>query len=158
MDYNDIINQQQQQLLLLQGEENNMELVEEEEGVQDNHNQQQQQKYYYKGQEEEEEEEGEEDQQRHVISQEDSWNIITAFFGEKGLVRQQLDSYDEFVQNTMQEIVDENASLLLQTNSQHSGGENDVTVKYTKERERWRERERYRDRVYHKQNRNFVVR
>lgn len=41
------------------------------------------------------------------INQEDAWGVIQAFFGEKGLVRQQLDSFDEFIMNTMQEIVDE---------------------------------------------------
>lgn len=62
------------------------------------------------------------------ITQEDCWQVITAYFDEKGLVRQQLDSFDEFIQNTMQEIVDENSQLVLQTNSQHTGLENDVTV------------------------------
>lgn len=37
------------------------------------------------------------------VSQEDSWAVISAYFEEKGLVRQQLDSFDEFIQNTMQE-------------------------------------------------------
>ena len=41
------------------------------------------------------------------ISQEESWTVITAYFAEKGLVRQQLDSFDEFIQNTMQELVDD---------------------------------------------------
>lgn len=39
-------------------------------------------------------------------------------------MRQQLDSFDEFVQNTMQELVDENSNLVLQ----HVGGDGDVTV------------------------------
>ena len=29
------------------------------------------------------------------ISQEDAWVVISAYFSEKGLVRQQLDSFDE---------------------------------------------------------------
>ncbi|EGF79560.1 hypothetical protein BATDEDRAFT_12232, partial [Batrachochytrium dendrobatidis JAM81] len=62
------------------------------------------------------------------ITQEDCWAVITSFFNEKGLVRQQLDSFDEFIQNTMQDIVDENAQLLLQTTTQHTGQENDMTV------------------------------
>lgn len=57
-------------------------------------------------------------------SQEDCWTVIGSFFEEKGLVRQQLDSFDEFVQNTMQELVDENSNLVLQ----HVGGDGDVTV------------------------------
>ena len=51
--------------------------------------------------------EGEEDMYANYqdlpVSQEDSWAVISAYFEEKGLVRQQLDSFDEFIQNTMQE-------------------------------------------------------
>ncbi|CAG8502751.1 5805_t:CDS:10, partial [Diversispora eburnea] len=57
------------------------------------------------------------------ISQEDCWTVISSFFHDKGLVRQQLDSFDEFVQNTMQEIVDENKNLVLQTVSGTQGGD-----------------------------------
>jgi hypothetical protein len=63
------------------------------------------------------------------ITQEDCWQVISSYFEEKGLVRQQLDSFDEFIQNTMQEIVDENSQLVLQTNTQHTGVEGDVTVR-----------------------------
>lgn len=63
-----------------------------------------------------------------AISQEDCWAVISSFFEDKGLVRQQLDSFDEFIQNTMQELVDENSDMILQTASQHSGAEGDVTV------------------------------
>ena len=64
-----------------------------------------------------------------TVNQEDWWQVIAAFFDEKGLVRQQLDSFDEFIQNTMQELVDENAQLILQTTAQHSGQSDDVTVR-----------------------------
>ena len=47
------------------------------------------------------------------INQEDCWEVISAYFEEKGLVRQQLDSFDEFIMNTMQVIVDECAQLEL---------------------------------------------
>lgn len=60
------------------------------------------------------------------LTQEDCWHVIDTFFNEKGLVRQQLDSFDEFVENTMQEIVDENQRLVIQTNG--SGNEADITV------------------------------
>ena len=53
-----------------------------------------------------------------TITQEDCWNIISSFFEDKGLVRQQLDSFDEFIQNTMQELVDENDNLTLQHKGQ----------------------------------------
>ncbi|RUP47400.1 hypothetical protein BC936DRAFT_145777, partial [Jimgerdemannia flammicorona] len=64
--------------------------------------------------------------EEELISQEDCWAVITSFFEEKGLVRQQLDSFDEFVQNTMQELVDENSNLVLQ----HVGADGDVTKRY----------------------------
>ena len=55
-----------------------------------------------------------------VINQEDCWEVISAYFEEKGLVRQQLDSFDEFIMNTMQEIVDECATLQLVPQQQHN--------------------------------------
>ncbi|EJT99968.1 DNA-dependent RNA polymerase II second largest subunit [Dacryopinax primogenitus] len=64
------------------------------------------------------------------LSQEDCWQIITSFFEEKGLVRQQLDSFDEFVQNSMQEVVDESGELILDQANQHSGRELDETKRY----------------------------
>ena len=69
-----------------------------------------------------------EEEELEEITQEDCWQVISSYFEEKGLVRQQLDSFDEFIQNTMQEIVDENSQLVLQTNSQHTGLDDDLTV------------------------------
>ncbi len=37
----------------------------------------------------------------------DFWHLMNAFFEEKGLVRQHLDSYNRFIEETLQEIVDE---------------------------------------------------
>lgn len=62
------------------------------------------------------------------ITQEDCWTVISCFFAEKGLVRQQLDSFDEFVQNTMQELVEDNKFLILDQGDQHSGSTTDATV------------------------------
>lgn len=47
------------------------------------------------------------EEEEQEINAEDAWSVITSYFDEKGLVRQQLDSFDEFIQNTMQEIVGE---------------------------------------------------
>lgn len=60
------------------------------------------------------------------MKQEDYWTIINTFFEEKGLVRQQLESFNEFVENTMQEIVDENARLMLDQHQQYTGDQNDT--------------------------------
>ena len=37
--------------------------------------------------------------------------MISAFFANKGLVRQQLDSFNEFVNTSMQEIIEEGGKL-----------------------------------------------
>lgn len=68
------------------------------------------------------------DAEYEEITQEDCWTVISSFFDEKGLVRQQLDSFDEFVQNTMQELVDQNALLILDQGDQHTGHDMDMTV------------------------------
>lgn len=70
------------------------------------------------------------EEELNEITQEDCWTVITSFFDQKGLVRQQLDSFDEFVQNTMQELVDENADLILDQADQHTGHETDMTRRY----------------------------
>mmetsp|Transcript_16869 Transcript_16869/g.68061 ORF Transcript_16869/g.68061 Transcript_16869/m.68061 type:complete len:305 (+) Transcript_16869:71-985(+) len=57
------------------------------------------------------------------IAQEDVWAVISAFFAEKGLVRQQLDSFDEFIQNTMQEIVDDGGEIRLKPDMQFKPGQ-----------------------------------
>ncbi|KAI8057998.1 hypothetical protein BDF22DRAFT_663250 [Syncephalis plumigaleata] len=48
------------------------------------------------------EEELEEDDDE--ITQEDCWAVIGSFFEDRGLVRQQLDSFDDFIMTTLQEI------------------------------------------------------
>ncbi|EOD11634.1 hypothetical protein EMIHUDRAFT_465037 [Emiliania huxleyi CCMP1516] len=63
---------------------------------------------------------GADDEAGEEINQEDVWEVISAYFDEKGLVRQQLDSFDEFIMNTMQEIVDESPKLELVPNQQHN--------------------------------------
>lgn len=73
----------------------------------------------YGADEDHEVQEAEEDNE---IVQEDSWNVITAFFDDKGLVRQQLDSFNEFVNVTIQEIVEETPEIVLRPESQHMPG------------------------------------
>ena len=67
------------------------------------------------------------------INQDDAWAVITSYFEEKGLVRQQLDSYNEFAENTMQEIVEECAHVEIVPVSQHrpdqAAGEAEVAGK-----------------------------
>ena len=42
-----------------------------------------------------------------ILEDQDYWEVIKAFFAEEGLVKQHLDSYNDFVQNTLQHIIDE---------------------------------------------------
>ena len=41
------------------------------------------------------------------IAQEDAWVVIDQYFWEKGLVGQQIDSFDEFIRYTIQELVND---------------------------------------------------
>ncbi|SLM34020.1 dna-directed rna polymerase ii subunit rpb2 [Lasallia pustulata] len=59
------------------------------------------------------------------ITAEDCWTVISAFFETKGLVSQQLDSFDEFVTTTMQELVEENSLLTLDQNAPQSDDDSD---------------------------------
>jgi DNA-directed RNA polymerase II subunit RPB2 len=47
------------------------------------------------------------------ITQDDAWTVISSFFAANGLVRQQLDSFNQFAENTMQEIVDEAGEIMV---------------------------------------------
>ncbi|RHY28751.1 hypothetical protein DYB32_005736 [Aphanomyces invadans] len=57
------------------------------------------------------------------VSQEDAWAVISAYFEEKGLVRQQLDSFDEFIQNTMQELIDDSRDIRITPEAQYNPGQ-----------------------------------
>lgn len=45
------------------------------------------------------------------ISQADSWTVISKYFDCNGLVRQQIASFDEFVRNSIQEIVEDTGEI-----------------------------------------------
>lgn len=46
------------------------------------------------------------------IEKEDTWALLKSFFKEKGLVRQHLDSFNDFIENQMQDIVEENGQII----------------------------------------------
>jgi DNA-directed RNA polymerase II subunit RPB2 len=75
----------------------------------------------------------EEDDAEEISSelwQEACWIVINAYFDEKGLVRQQLDSFDEFIQMSAQRIVEDSPRIDLQAEAQHTSGkiENPVYI------------------------------
>ena len=62
------------------------------------------------------------------ITAEDCWTVVSSFFDSKGLVSQQLDSFDEFVSTTMQELITENSLLTLDQNLPQSEDDPDAPV------------------------------
>ena len=46
-----------------------------------------------------------------MLSIDDRWAIIESYFKEKGLVRQHLDSFNDFIQNKLQEIINEQGEI-----------------------------------------------
>jgi DNA-directed RNA polymerase II subunit RPB2 len=47
------------------------------------------------------------------LSQEETWAVIDSFFKEKGLVRQQIESFDDFLTHTLQDIIDDTPPLTV---------------------------------------------
>lgn len=75
------------------------------------------------------------DEEQEEISselwQEACWIVINAYFDEKGLVRQQLDSFDEFIQMSVQRIVEDSPQIDLQAEAQHTSTEVETPVSWT---------------------------
>lgn len=64
------------------------------------------------------------DEQRDSFKEEDYWTVINTFFEDKGLVRQQLESFNEFVETTIQEVVEDNKRLVLDQYQQYNSTDN----------------------------------
>ncbi|KAH9507995.1 DNA-directed RNA polymerase II subunit RPB2 [Bulinus truncatus] len=62
--------------------------------------------------------------------QEACWIVINSYFDEKGLVRQQLDSFDEFIQMSVQRIVEDAPPIDLQAEAQHTSGTIETPPRY----------------------------
>ncbi len=60
--------------------------------------------------------------------QEACWLVISSYFNEKGLVRQQLDSFDDFIQISIQRIIEETPEIEMQAESQHNADESENPV------------------------------
>jgi len=52
-----------------------------------------------------------------MLADEDYWEVVRAFFAEEGLVKQHLDSYNDFVRNTLQQIIDEIEGITIEVPS-----------------------------------------
>jgi len=64
------------------------------------------------------------------VWQESCWIVISSYFDEKGLVRQQLDSFDEFIQMSVQRIVEDAPPIDLQAEAQHTSGTIETPPRY----------------------------
>ncbi|KAJ2614101.1 DNA-dependent RNA polymerase II [Coemansia sp. RSA 1365] len=86
---------------------------------------------FYYGEEviQETDEYGYEQDEFDLITQEDYWTLITRYFDEHGLVRQQIDSFNDFIERTLQEIVDENPNIVMQKMYQGNQGQ-DIAKRY----------------------------
>ncbi|GAG56589.1 unnamed protein product, partial [marine sediment metagenome] len=51
-------------------------------------------------------------EENYLVTNEDAWLVLKKLFEEKGLVRQHLDSYNDFIEHQMQEIVEESAQVI----------------------------------------------
>ncbi|RCK56345.1 DNA-directed RNA polymerase II subunit RPB2 [Candida viswanathii] len=65
-----------------------------------------------------------------TITQEDCWTVISSFFQEKGLVSQQIDSFNEFVETSIQELVWEDSHLILDQPAQYTSEEDYKNKRY----------------------------
>lgn len=65
-----------------------------------------------------------------MVTNDDCWSALTSYFHKKGLVSQQLDSYNDFVTTTMQEIIDSNPTITVQA-IPTAGNEENVQKKIT---------------------------
>jgi DNA-directed RNA polymerase II subunit RPB2 len=57
------------------------------------------------------------------ITQEDAWVVIDKYFEEKGLVRQQIDSFDEFISNTIPELIEDAGEVIVTPQNQFISGQ-----------------------------------
>ena len=57
------------------------------------------------------------------ITQTDAWIVIDSYFADKGLVRQQIDSFNEFIDVTIQEIVDDTGMFSIEAANQFGIGQ-----------------------------------
>lgn len=66
------------------------------------------------------------------IWQEACWIVISSYFDEKGLVRQQLDSFDEFIQMSVQRIVEESQQIELEAETSYREQELEPPVRISR--------------------------
>jgi DNA-directed RNA polymerase II subunit RPB2 len=61
-------------------------------------------------------------EEEQEINQEEVWTVIDEYFRKKGLVGQQLDSFDEFIRTTIQETIDDAGEIVVVPENQFVHG------------------------------------
>jgi DNA-directed RNA polymerase II subunit RPB2 len=69
------------------------------------------------------------DEPDDMVTAEDCWAVITSFFDSKGLVAQQIDSYNEFMNRTMQDIIVDNGRVVMDQNNPVADDDDNPIVK-----------------------------
>ncbi|OII72640.1 RNA polymerase beta subunit [Cryptosporidium andersoni] len=65
------------------------------------------------------------------VQQEDSWALIGTYFRDRGLVSQQLESFNDFIMYKLQEIVDEHPPIVINPQPQYRPDEQiDTSIQY----------------------------
>ena len=53
------------------------------------------------------------------ITDKDSWKVISAYFNQHGLVSQQIGSFNQFIDKSIQEIIDENKTIIIEPDTNY---------------------------------------
>ncbi|KAG9233208.1 RPB2, DNA-dependent RNA polymerase II second largest subunit [Amylocarpus encephaloides] len=69
------------------------------------------------------------DDEEAGITAEDCWMVISSFFETKGLVSTQIDSFDEFVATTMQELVEDQGHITLDQNNPQTNDDDPIEAR-----------------------------
>ncbi|KAJ9127140.1 DNA-dependent RNA polymerase II [Naganishia onofrii] len=67
---------------------------------------------------------------QNEISQDDLWVVISSFFDEMGLVQQQLSSFNEFIETTLNDVMEEHGNLTLDQITQNTGATYDQSRRF----------------------------
>jgi DNA-directed RNA polymerase II subunit RPB2 len=62
------------------------------------------------------------------LPQDSIWTVINTFFDDKGLVNQQLSSFNEFMETTLVDVMEEHGTFTLDQTSQGGSRALDATV------------------------------
>ena len=68
--------------------------------------------------------------QHAPISQKEVWETIDAHFRDRGLVKQNIESFNEFCENTLQQAVADGDPIILEQTVQNTGAEEDAIVRH----------------------------